>query len=72
MEKRTSAAKKILGVCSFVSFIMINLSGCMGENSGESGIINHLTGAQQVKTYSKAKTQIQDINKTLEKRYQEI
>jgi len=66
------AINRFLSIGLGIAFVIVLISGCAEEKNGEAGIVEHLTGVQQVKTYSKAKTQIQDINKTLEKRYQEI
>jgi len=50
----------------------MSASGCGENKSGEPGVVDYMTGAEQVRTYRKAKSQLEGVNKTLEKRYQEI
>ncbi|MBU4377125.1 MAG: hypothetical protein KKD29_06610 [Candidatus Omnitrophica bacterium] len=47
------------------------LSGCGGEKASkpaEPGVVDYLTGHEQIKTYQRTKTKIEDINKTLQER----
>jgi len=53
-------------------FLLMSASGCGENKSGEPGVVDYMTGAEQVRTYRKAKSQLEGVNKTLEKRYQEI
>jgi hypothetical protein len=60
--------KKFLSVTIMV---MIVLCGC-GKGSPprekEPGIVEYATGAEQIKTYRKAKARAEEINKILEER----
>ena len=50
----------------------IFLAGCANETSTtderEPGIVDYITGAEQIKTYKKTKSKIEEINKTTEER----
>ena len=46
--------------------------GCAEKKSDEPGMIDYLSGGVQLKMYKKTKSKLEDINKTLKERYQEI
>ena len=48
------------------SLIMLS-SGCSKEKPSEPGVVDYMTGAEQLKTYQKAKVKIEDIDKSVEK-----
>ena len=62
---------KFFLVIFIVTFL---LSGCTGENPGsherEDGIVDYVTGVDKIKVYKKTKSKIENINKSLEKRYE--
>ena len=52
---------------------VISLAGCGQRRTPEEpGVIEVMTGAQQIETYKKAKTKLQDVNKALDERYRDI
>jgi NADH dehydrogenase FAD-containing subunit len=42
--------------------------GCSKNNDEEPGVAEYLTGAQHLKTYKKARTQLEDIGKAADER----
>jgi len=61
--------KYSLPVFLILCFILL---GCEKKESPEPGVLDYLTGAEHLKTYKKTKSKIEDINKSLEDRNQEI
>ena len=53
--------------------LIIPLEGCGQRRTPEEpGVIEVMTGAQHVETYKKARSKLQDVNKSLEDRYRDI
>ena len=57
--------------------LMVLLCGCAKEDSfshekksEEPGIIHYITGAEQLKSYRKVKSRIEDIDRTRKEQYQ--
>ena len=48
------------------------LSGCSEEKPSEPGVVDYMTGAEQLRTYQRTKVKVQDIDNKLEERYQDI
>lgn len=42
------------------------------ESETKPGMIDYITGAEQIKTYKKMKSKIEEIERTSEERYQEF
>ena len=55
-----------------VGLLLMFAAGCTGRKSEEPGVVEYMTGAVQLKTYQKTRSKIDDINKILEGKYQEI
>ena len=49
-----------------------SVAGCSQKESGEPGVVDHLSGSEQLQTYKKARAKIEDLSKALEERGQEI
>lgn len=64
--------KSIFSAIFTVSCLL--LSGCGNAGSGKATdqTIDYVTGARQTQIYKKAKSQIDQINKSLEDRYREM
>ena len=54
--------------------LAVFLCGCAEEtpvsHEKEPGVVEYMTGAEQLKTYKETESRIGDINKQLEKRYE--
>ena len=54
--------------------LAILLCGCAEEapvsDKEEPGVVEYMTGAEQLKTYKQTETKIEDINRKLENRYE--
>ncbi|MDP8299311.1 MAG: hypothetical protein P9L88_05365 [Candidatus Tantalella remota] len=57
----------ILVVCSF----LLLACGCGEQGADEPGVVEYVTGKEQIKTYEKAGVKIDEINRTLKERYRE-
>ena len=44
--------------------------GCSDKSSDEPTVVEQITGAEQIKTYKKTRSKIDDVKKDLELRYQ--
>jgi len=64
--------KRFLIILLTIGLLSMCVSGCTESKSTDPGVIDHITGAGQIRTYKKARSKIENINKVLEKRYQEI
>lgn len=71
--------KRFFVIVFAIGYSALFLCGCSNSKSGthkkkttEPGVTDYMVGAEQLKTYQKAKSKMEEINKTLEKRYQEI
>ncbi|MDD4956827.1 MAG: hypothetical protein PHH49_02735 [Candidatus Omnitrophica bacterium] len=47
-------------------------SGCAEKDDSEPGTVEYLSGSEQVKVYHRTKARIEDINRTLKERYDEV
>jgi len=63
--------KKIFPI---IIILTIFLVGCAEETStidkSEPGVADYLTGAESIKTYEKAKSKIEDINKARKQQFE--
>ncbi len=54
--------------------LAVFLCGCVEEtpisHEKEPGVVEYITGAEQLKTYKETESKIEDINKKLEERYE--
>ena len=59
-----------------IIILIIFLLGCTKEspttNKPEPGVVDYITGAEQIKAYERTKSKIEDINKTLKEQRQGI
>ena len=55
-----------------ISCLVILSSGCSKEKSSEPGVVSYMTGAEQLKTYQKAKVEIEDIDNKVKETHQDI
>ena len=58
-----------------ITVVVIALQRCDIEGrkeSDEPGVIETLTGALHIKTYRRAKSKLEDVDRKLERRYREI
>jgi len=59
-----------------IIILTICLCGCSEESSiseketTEPGVVDYITGAEQIKTYKRVKSKIEDINKTSKERFE--
>jgi hypothetical protein len=55
-----------------IIILTIFLLGCAKDSSTtdkpEPGIVDYITGAEQIETYKRTKSKVEDINKTLKER----
>ena len=70
--------KRFFVIIFAAGFLAIFLCGCTErsttppkEKTTKPGMIEYMTGSQQIKVYQKTKSKLDSINKTLEKRYDE-
>jgi PBP1b-binding outer membrane lipoprotein LpoB len=56
--------------------LAVFLSGCTKESpatdKAEPGVADYITGAEQLKTFKKAKSKIEEVNETVKEREEEI
>jgi hypothetical protein len=69
--------KRSLAGIFAAGYLAASLCGCAKENSAshgekseEPGIIHYVTGAEQLKSYRKVKSRIEDIDRTRKEQYQ--
>ena len=60
---------KYLIVFNIVIMNLFLMTGCPGKKSDKPGIVDYVTGEEQIRTYKKTKTKIEDVNKVLKARY---
>jgi len=72
-------AKRFFVAGLAVGYVLLSLYGCSNnkpdthkKKTREPGVADYMVGGQQLKTYQKTKSKINDINKTLDNRYKEI
>lgn len=63
---------KIICVVLISLYSSIFLSGCSEKEDQGPGIVEHMTGSEHIKNYKNTKSKLEDINKSLEERYQDI
>ncbi len=54
------------------SFFMAPLLGCAQKESSEPGVVEYMVGAEQLKAYKRAESELKEVDSTLEKRYREM
>ena len=67
MQKITFLRLLYISVLLFF-FLPFLLAGCGGEK-GEKGIVGEILGVNQLESYKKTKSKVEDINKKLQDRY---
>jgi len=51
---------------------MAPLLGCAQKESSEPGVVEYMVGAEQLKAYKRAESELKEVDSTLEKRYREM
>lgn len=64
--------KIFLSTFVVISCLVMLSSGCSEEKASEPGVVSYMTGAEQLKTYQKAKVKIEDIDNKLKETHQDI
>ena len=64
--------RSVLRSAIFVVFLAISISGCSQKESAEPGVVDYLSGAEQLKTYKQTRTKIEDLGKAVKERDQGI
>lgn len=72
------AIYRFLAAIFIMGYLTVCLCGCEGKKSGsgetkakEPGIVEYMTGAEQLKSYQKVKSKIEDINRSQEEQRKE-
>ena len=55
-----------------VMFLVISIFGCSKKENTEPGVVDYLSGAEQLKNYKQTRTKIEDLGKAAKERDQEI
>jgi len=64
--------KIFLSVFMVISCLVMFSSGCSKEKPSEPGVVDYMSGAEQLRTYQKAKVKIEDIDNKLKENYQQV
>jgi len=71
--------KRFFVIVFTISYLALFLCGCNNNKSDshkkkttEPGVADYMVGDEQLKTYQKTKSKMEDINKTLKNKYKEI
>ena len=66
---------RILSGTIFLCILLMSGAGCSNNKSGEAakpGVVDYMTGAENVKAYKQAKSKLEKVNQIVEETNQEV